>query len=89
MARYRRARDRLLDHAIARARERYGIRLARDDCRRLAAEIAAGRAAELERKSRTVAVFAVWHGPRLLAALYDFRAGAIRTFFDSAKYGMR
>jgi len=89
MARFKRTRQKLLDHAIARARERYGVGLSRADCRALAAQIETGDAVEIERMCVSKRVFAVWHRARILAALYDEDRRTILTFLPSAPFGLR
>ena len=68
------------EHALARARERYGVRLSHEDYERLVAQIANGEAPEIERHRTGGTIHLVRHNQTRLLALYRDLPQRITTF---------
>jgi hypothetical protein len=73
------------NHALRRARERYGVKLQGKELDEISAKIAKGDAHRLNRTGDTI-VYAVFHGDHLLVAAYKRKEKRVLTFLFPAKY---
>lgn len=73
------------NHALRRARERYGVKITARDLDAISATIAAGDAHLLQRRGRTT-VYAVNHSGTLFIAAYRRTEKRVLTFLPYAKH---